>query len=179
MENKIVIIIAFKDFRDEEYFVPKRVFEESGFTVKTASNKKGLAFGADGGEATVDLSISEVNPSHYDAVIFVGGPGCLGNLDNQESYRLSRQTVFYGKILGAICISPLILAKAGVLKGKKATVFSSTFDKSPIRLLGDAGAVYSPEDVVVDGKIITASGPAFAQRFAEEIVEMLTNRHKG
>lgn len=177
MENRVVIIIAFKDFRDEEYFVPKRVFEEAGIVVKTASNKRGLALGADGGETIVDLLISEVNPSNYDAVVFVGGPGCLESLDNQESYRLSQQTVFYGKTLGAICISPLILAKAGVLKGKKATVFSSAFDKSTIRFLGDNGAIYIPEDVVVDGKIITASGPSFAQRFAEEIIEVTTDRH--
>ena len=179
MGKKIVIIIAFKDFRDEEYFLPKRIFEESGFAVKTASNKKGLALGADGGEAEAQMLISEVNPSFYDAIIFVGGPGCLESLDNPESHHLCRETVFRGKILGAICISPLILAKAGVLKGKKATVFSSSFDKSPIRILEDAGAVYSPEGVTSDGKIVTASGPGFARSFAGEIIEMLTDRHTG
>ena len=40
LENKkIAMIVAFKDFRDEEYFVPKEILETAGAEVKTASNK--------------------------------------------------------------------------------------------------------------------------------------------
>ena len=47
-EKSIVMIIAFRDFRDAEYFVPKEILEEAGVEVKTASNKLGVAVGADG-----------------------------------------------------------------------------------------------------------------------------------
>lgn len=172
--KKVVMIIAFRDFRDAEYFIPKEIFEKEGIEVKTASNKKGTAIGADGGEAEVEFLISEINPKEYDAVIFVGGPGALNALDNESSYKLARETIAENKILAAICIAPTILAKAGVLKGKNATVWSSLFDKSPIKVLKENGANYIAEPVVRDGNIITANGPEAAKKFGEEISKALT-----
>jgi len=175
-DKKIVMIIAFQDFRDVEYFVPKEILEAAGAEVKTASNKKGIAIGADGGDVEVNLLVSEINPADFDALVFVGGPGCLENLDNEDSYKIARETVSQDKILASICISPVILAKAGVLEGKKATVWSSPMDKSPIRTLESHGAVYQSESVVIDGKIITANGPAAAKKFGEAILKALTEK---
>lgn len=172
--KKIVMVIAFRDFRDAEYFVPKEILEETGAEVKTASNKKGTAIGADGGDTEVDLLISEINPSDFDAVIFVGGPGCLGNLDNEDSYKIVRVFVSQDKVLAAICVSPMILAKADVLNGRKATVWSSTFDRSPIKTLINNGAIFEDRSVIVDGKIITANGPVAANEFGQKIIEVLT-----
>ena len=172
---KIIFVIAFRDFRDEEYFTPKEILAAASFEIKTASNKKGTAVGADGGEAEVDFLVSEVNPADFDAVVFVGGPGCLKNLDNEESYNLARETIAKNKILAAICISPIILAKAGVLKGKKATVWTSPMDKSAIKVLEENGVIYQNKAVVSDGKIITADGPSSAKEFGEKIIEALTS----
>jgi len=172
--KKVAIVTAFKDFRDEEYFVPKEILEKAGVEVKTASNQKGTARGADGGEAKVDLLISEINPVEFDAVVFVGGPGCLDNLDNETSYKVIKETVAQGKVLASICISPVILAKAGVLQGKKATVWSSSMDRGPVKTLEENGADYQEESVVVDGKIITGNGPGAAKEFGQAIVEVLT-----
>ena len=191
--KKVAMIIAFRDFRDEEYFVPKEILEKAGVEIKTASNKMGRAIGADGGEVWVDLLISEINPtefadlqsksshdsiqsiSSFDAVVFIGGPGCLENLDNENSYKVARETVFQNKVLASICISPVILAKAGVLEGKKATVWSSPLDRGPVKILKENGAIYQDEMVVVDGKIITGNGPGAAEEFGKAIVEALTS----
>jgi len=175
IENKkIAMIIAHRDFRDEEYFVPKEILEGAGAEVKTASNQMGRALGADGGEVEIDLLVKDLNPAEFDVVVFIGGPGCLGNLDNENSYQVAKETVSQNKILASICISPIILAKAGVLKGKKATVWSSPMDRSPVKILEENGAIYQDELVVVDGKIITGNGPGAAKEFGEAIVEVLT-----
>ena len=193
LENKkIAMIVAFKDFRDEEYFVPKEILETAGAEVKTASNKMGRAIGADGGDVEIDLLVENLNlaefddlqrkSSHnsiqsissFDAVIFIGGPGCLENLDNENSYRVARETVSQNKVLASICISPTILAKAGVLGGKRATVWSSPMDRGPVKILENNGAIYQDESVVVDGKIITGDGPAAAKEFGQAIVKALT-----
>lgn len=172
--KKIAIIIAHRNFRDEEYFVPKEILEGAGTEVKTASNQMGRALGADGGETEVNLLISEIDMADFDVVVFIGGPGCLENLDNENSYKLAEETVSQNKILASICISPIILAKAGVLAGKRATVWSSPMDKSSVKILRENGAIYQDELVVVDGKIITGNGPTAAKKFGEEIVEALT-----
>jgi len=80
--------------------------------------------GADGGEVAVDYNIKEVKPGNFDLVVFVGGPGALKHLDNETGYKIAGETIETKKHLAAICIAPAILAKAGVLKNKKATVWS-------------------------------------------------------
>jgi len=172
-EKSIVMIIAFRDFRDAEYFVPKEILEEAGAEVKTVSNQKGIAIGADGGEVEVDLLINELNPAEFDGVVFIGGPGAIQYLDNENSYKVAQETVSQNKILASICVSPVILAKAGVLSGKRATVWSSPLDKSPVRILEKNEAIYQEKSVVVDGKIVTANGPAAAEEFAKAIITAL------
>ena len=172
-EKSIVMIIAFRNFRDAEYFVPKEILEEAGAEVKTVSNQKGIAIGADGGEVEVDLLINELNPAEFDGVVFIGGPGAIQYLDNENSYKVAQETVSQNKILASICVSPVILAKAGVLSGKRATVWSSPLDKSPVRILEKNEAIYQEKSVVVDGKIVTANGPAAAEEFAKAIITAL------
>ena len=172
-KKKAVFIIAFEDFRDQEYFVPKEILGEKGIEVKTISTKKGTAVGADGGDTNVDLTLDQVNVADFNAVIFVGGPGCLEYLDNEKSYKITKEVTQQNKILGAICISSIILAKAGVLNGKKATVWASALDRGPIKILEENGAYFIDEKVVQDGNIITANGPAAAQEFGKKILENL------
>jgi len=173
LKKSVVFIVAFRDFRDEEYFIPKRAIEQAGFNVFTASTKQGVAVGADGGEAVVDVLVGEVNPKKHEAIIFIGGPGALRYLDNDESYRLARETRSNGKVLGAICIAPVVLAKAGMLDGKKATVWSSPLDKSTIRILQDHGAEYAADSALIDGKLVTANGPSSAHEFGEKLLTLL------
>ena len=174
LENKkIAMIIAFQDFQDEEYFIPKKIFEAAGFEVKTISNKKGVAIGSKGGEVNVDFLAEDIDLANFRAVVFIGGLGCLKSLDNEIFYNLARETVSKNKILGSICISPIILAKSGVLQGKKATVWSSALDKFAVKILKNSGADYQSASVTVDGKIITASGPSAAKEFAEEIIKAI------
>ena len=154
---KVLFVIAKKDFRDIEYFAPKAIMENAGHSVETASNGKvgESAFGADGGEVKIDINIADTDAGDFNAVVFVGGPGTLENLDNEQSYNLAKETVAKNKILAAICIAPVILAKAGVLKGKKSTVWGSDID------------------VIQDGNIITANGPKAAEKFGEMIKKSL------
>lgn len=175
MNKKVAIIIALRDFQDKEYFGTKEVLEGAGIKTTTVSAKKETATGAYGGEVKVDLTLDEINIADYDAVVFIGGGGALKYLDNEVCYKIAKETVKAGKVLGAICISPVILAKAGVLAEKKATVWSSPLDKGPIKILKENRAEYLDEDVVVDAKIITANGPSSARKFGEKIIELLNN----
>jgi len=172
-DKKISIIIAFRDFRDEEYFIPKGILEGAGAKVTTVSTKPGTAIGANGGDVEVNLLLENLNPVDFDAVVFIGGSGCLKNLDNEKSYRIIKETVSQNKVLASICISPIILAKAGVLEGKKATVWNSAMDKSGIKILENSGAIFQSDSVVTDGKIVTANGPNAAKEFGQAIIETM------
>ncbi len=172
--KRVAFIVSSRDFRDEEYFIPKENLEKRGAEIYTFSNNKGMILGADGGEGEAEKELSELNPKNYSAIVFIGGPGALKFLDNEESYRIAQKTVAEDKLLAAICISPVILAKAGVLRGVKATVFSSSMEREPVRILKDNGALHREDDVIKDGKIITANGPGAVEQFSREIEKALS-----
>ncbi|MEA2092591.1 MAG: DJ-1/PfpI family protein [Patescibacteria group bacterium] len=171
MNKKILMVVAEKDFMDEEYFIPREFFEKSGYEVVVMSSKKGLAIGVFGGEVVAGIDPKSFNPENLSALVFVGGPGAVEYLDNQDFYEVVQKTEKEGVVLGAICISPVILAGAGVLKNKKATVWSSDMDKRGVERLKQKGALYKKEKVVIDGKTVTANGPDAATEFAEKVVE--------
>jgi len=167
------MIIAFKDFQDQEYFNSRQVFESHGAEIVNVSASSGKASGTYGGEVEIDKKLEEVDVKDFDAVVFIGGPGAAGYIDDAKCHQIAKETVEKDKVLGAICIAPAILAKAGVLQGKKATVWTSLLDKSAAKILKENGADYRGEDVVADGKIITANGPAAAEKFGQAIVTLL------
>ncbi|MFA5392624.1 MAG: DJ-1/PfpI family protein [Candidatus Paceibacterota bacterium] len=173
MEKKILMIVAFKDFKDEEYFITKEVLEKAGFLIETTSSQKGMALGTEGGEAVITLLPNEVNPQNYEGIVFVGGSGMGKELENQEFQKLAQEFVKNDKIVAAICVAPGLLAKAGVLNNIKATVWSSVLDKSQVKILEENGAIYNKGPVVIDGKVVTADGPDAAQEFGKAIVSLL------
>jgi protease I len=171
--KKIAMIIAFQDFRDEELFIPRSIFLAEGAEVKLISSKKGKALGIFGGIIDVDFTFEEFDVKDFDAVIFVGGAGAHQYIEDKRCWEIAQKAVAEGKLLGAICIAPSILARAGILKGKRATVWQSPLDKSAVKILKEGGAKFEKAPVVVDGKIITANGPEAARKFAEAIIKSL------
>jgi len=166
--KSILMIIAHRDFRDEEYKEPRRIFEARGATVTVASSSLEVAKGMLGAQVKPDLLLKDVTVADYDAIVFVGGSGAREYWDDPVAHTVAQEAVAQGKVLAAICIAPATLAKAGVLKGKKATVFSSE-----VKALEAGGANYTGASVERDGLIITANGPKAATRFAEEIAKAL------
>ncbi len=166
--KKVVMIISKNNFRDEEYLQPKEILTKAKVKVITASSSKGTAKGMLGATQNVDISVNEIDAKNYDAVIFIGGSGASEYFDNKQAHKIVRDAISGKKILGAICIAPITLAKAGVFKNKKATVFSSEVEE-----LKKWGANYTGKKVEVDGNIITASGPEAAKQFGEKILEIL------
>ena len=75
------------------------------------------------------------------------------------------------KVVAAICLAPVVLARAGILKGKKATYFNSPVS---FREMKAGGAVLVDKAVVTDGRIVTANGPAAAAEFADTFIRTLT-----
>jgi protease I len=90
-------------------------------------------------------------------------------LNSSEVHSLFRLAMKKEKFVGAICIAPRILAEAGILKNKKATGWDGDNELGDI--LVKAGAEYIREPVVVDGTLITASGPAVARDWGLAIVQ--------
>lgn len=169
--KKILIVIAPQNFRDEEFTVPKAAFERLGAKVEVASTRLGTARGMLGLEVNVNLLIGNANPNDYSAIVIAGGTGSKQYLWNDENLReLVKQFQYRNKIVAAICLSPAVLAEAGLLNGREATVYP---DSEAMQILRDNGAIYRDERVVISDKIITARDPESAGEFAAAIINLL------
>ena len=174
MAQPILLIVAHENYQPIEYQDPKRVLEENGYTVVTASNKSGTATAKDESTTTVDLTLEEIEPSDYAGIFFVGGPGAMDHVDGELAYYIAQRAQALRIPHGAICIATRILAAAGVLEEKEATGWNGDGMLPAIYEAYDVE--YQPEkEVVVDGIIITATGPDAAVDFGNAIVNVLHN----
>jgi len=163
MARKALVIIAQQGFQDVELDGTRQGLKDAGFDVVLASEAAGECVGKFGGSEQATIALKDVRVEDYDRVAFIGGPGAHKLASNLDAQRIAVETEMAKKPLGAICIAPTILAEAGVLNGKKATVHNK--DGEPEKLLKARGATYTGEDVTVDGLIVTGNGPEAAKAF--------------
>jgi protease I len=168
---KVLMVVAEKDFRDEEFKVPYELIKTAGHSVTIASSAPGTAHGRLGMRVTPDTVISAVDPSDYDALVIAGGSGCQTYLwSNKPLLEAVKKVYEKGGVVAAICIAPAVLARAGIIKGRRCTVFQSP---EAISEMEKGGCVLQGKSVVVDGRIATANGPAAAKAFGEAIIKLL------
>lgn len=174
-DKKVLIVIAPKDFRDEEYFQPKVVLQAAGIEVVTAADSsEEEATGVQGGKARIDLPLSQVKVEDFDCVVFVGGPGTKIYFRKKEVLSLVKEFYKMGKIVGAICIAPMILANAKILEGRKAVVFPSLQKQMAAK-----GIKVTTKKIEISDKVITAVGPEVALEFGQKLVDLLKAANKG
>lgn len=167
MVKKALMVIAPNDFRDEEFFDTKGVLEDSGIEITVVNSTGQPSKSMFGKIVKPDMNFYDADTEEYDAIVFVGGQGTHAYFDNRRALELAREFNESGKIVAAICIAPVILARAGLLSGKKATVFPSS--RNEINAVG----TYTGSKVERDGNIITGNGPEAAVEFGKAIVEAL------
>ncbi len=168
--KKALLVIAQKGYQDVELKGTRDGLLAAGFSVVFCSSEAGECIGKYDGRETAQIAMKDVELSEYDRVAFIGGPGAFALADDNDALTLAGAVEKAKKPLGAICIAPTILAAAGVLRGKKATVATPSEEQVPF--LESKGATYTGEPVTVDGLIVTANGPNAAVEFGKTFAEM-------
>jgi len=163
---KFLFIIAPQGYQDIEYETPKKILQDKGHEVTTASTVH-EATGALGGQTKVDLLLQEAKVENFDAIVFIGGPGSQTYFTDKQAHKLAQDFYNAGKNVAAICAAPIILGKAGLLQGKKATCYAGGAE-----MLTETGAIYTGNPVEKDGLLITASGPPSAKLFGEALAKL-------
>ncbi|MBZ5552986.1 MAG: DJ-1/PfpI family protein [Acidobacteriia bacterium] len=170
--KRVVMVIAPDQFRDEELLVPRQILEAAGATVKVASRSKMECTGMLGAKVKPELLISEVKMAEFDAIVVVGGMGSPEYLwGDRLLHALLVEAQASGKTTAAICLSGAVLARAGVLTGRRATVYQTA---DSMKEFEKGGVVYTGEPVTVDGNLVTGENPDAARAFGEAIVAKLT-----
>ena len=176
-----VLYLMGDGFRPEEYFYSKAVVDDAGIEVETAGARRGTIpareIPGQPQSTESDMSFDDVNLNEYDGIVVPGGsPGWINLMKDERVLELIREAFERGMMAASICSSGAVLAKAGILKGRKATIWPGQDDDIrggggiPVK----ADESYLNETVVVeDGNIITANGPWASEAFGEAIARYL------
>ena len=170
---KILLFLA-DGFEEVEALTVVDYLRRMEITVETVSiTEDERVKGAHDISIIADTNLSKLEDiASYDGVVIPGGlPGATNLRDNQDVVKIVKKMNENGKLTAAICAGPIVLEKAGIIKGKKVTSYPG-FEE------GLNGGIYLEENVVRDGNIITSRGPALAVDFAIEIIDYLLGKEK-
>ena len=168
----MVYLFLAEGFEDMEAVVPFDLMKRAGIKVKTVGIGGKTVKSAHGLSVTAEISESEVDLKKAEAFVFPGGWPGAKNLKNSETVNNAITFALHNNIIiGAICASPgYVLSGTGALSGKKYTCFPG-FEVPE--------GEYTAGKVEIDGKLITACGPAAAKDFALALVKAINGSLDG
>ena len=140
--------------------------KENYFKLKTVGTTEESIKCAHGLTVLPDESLG--NLSEYDVIVIPGGPGTSEAMNNEVLLNQVKQAYKTGKLVCSVCTGAFVLAKAGILKGRKATTYHTEMDKLSI-----FGAIPVKERVVVQDNIITGAGVSASLDVGLKVVEKL------
>ncbi|MDY3928436.1 MAG: DJ-1 family glyoxalase III [Clostridia bacterium] len=165
----MIYVLLTDGFEETEAIEPIDIMRRAGLMVTTAGVGSQLVKGAHNITVKADILIDDINKTDMELLMLPGGPGHT-SLDNNEKVQELIDYAYENDLyIAAICASPSIIGKKGLLKGKKATCFPG-YEKYL------TGAEYVPDKAVADGKIITGKGAGAAADFGFLIVETLRKK---
>lgn len=159
------LVLLADGFEEIEAVTIIDVLRRGEITVTTASLGARRVTGSHQIALEADMLLEGVAVEDFDALVLPGGPASKTLREDARAQATIRRAAAAGKLLAAVCAAPTALEAAGVLAGKRATVY-------PGNQLPSARQVEEP--VVEDGDVITSRGPGTAMAFALKLVERLS-----
>lgn len=169
VSNKVAIFVA-DGTEPAEAVVPADILSRGGVDVTFVSAMPTVSVAlAQGVHIEADIILDELEPSNYDLLVVPGGSEGVARLGKCQKMidALAKFIVDSTKFVGSICAGPTILANNALLEGRRATCYPGCEDGFP------AGVYQSGVDVVVDGNLITATGPGTAYAFGLALLAAL------
>lgn len=176
LKGKRVAVLMTDGVEQIEYTSPRSFLEQHGAQVVLLSPKaagesiQGFNRLTPGDKFKVERNVKDAKPCDYDALVLPGG------VANPDRLRLSPHSIDFirefaesDKPIAAICHGPWTLIDAGVAQAKHMTSWPSLMVD-----LRNAGAEWSDEPVVVDGRLITSRKPDDLPLFNDAILKELT-----
>ncbi|MCL1928923.1 MAG: DJ-1/PfpI family protein [Treponema sp.] len=177
MQKKVLTFLA-EGFEEVEAVTPIDYLRRAGITVTIAAiTAEKMVRGAHNITIAADTTIADLeqseqlNAASWDGVFVPGGmPGASNLAACAAAGNFYKAMNAAGKTVAAICASPAVfLAPLGLLEGKKFTCYPG-MEKNAV------GGKWLAEKTVVDGNLVTGSGPGTAVTFAVTLVEIFAGK---
>jgi len=165
--KKVLLVIPHTQFRDEEFFETAKILKDEGAQVVVASTSARTCHGMKGATVQADVAIADAKADEYAGVVLCGGSSVPEFFWNDKKLiELVTAMGAAGKVVAAICLATVVLAKAKLLTDREATVY---YLPAALEELKAGGAKYVKESLLVHNNIILAEGPPDSQRFGQAI----------
>jgi protease I len=169
---KVAFIID-EMFEDSEFRVPYDEVRSAGHEAVIVGLSSGKKLEGKKGKETIttDVSIDEVSPEDFDALVIPGGYSPDKVRANEKMVSLTRSIFQAGKPTAAICHAGWVLAEGDLIRGKTVTSWPS------IRTdLINAGANWVDQEVVEDDNLITSRKPGDLDAFTKALLTQIEQR---
>lgn len=164
---RVAVLLA-EGFEEGESLFVVDILRRAGFHCDSVSTGGEMITGAQGIVVKADRTWTD-ELQDYDMLVLPGGmPGAKNLADDQRVIDLVKSFAQQEKFIGAICAAPMVLERAGVVKGRTLTSYPGESYRSLLR-----EANYVEEIVAVDNNLITSRGPASTLAFAYALVDAL------
>lgn len=165
--KKVLLILA-DGFEEIEALGTADVLRRLGIEVTLAGLKsEEKVCGAHRMLIAPDAALSDVAEKDFDAVILPGGMPGAANLDKSPVVTaVLEKADREKKVIAAICAAPFVLAKRGLLEGRKFTMYPG-FESE----LG--GLSYTSNHAETDGRVVTGKGPGAVFEFTKHLAASL------
>ncbi len=176
-ESKIILLVIPQNrFCDQQLLDLKAVFEEIPLKTVILSKSGKEAVGEMKTRLIPDGILADWDKRYlpnkkYDAVVVVGGKGAKNSIWNDPILpQILTDHFRAGKVVGALGLSVVSLARAGLLTRQEA---SAPAHEGCIRELEDAGVVAVEEPLIFSNQIVTAGEDSGGKIFGKKILELL------
>jgi protein deglycase len=166
--SRVLVPLA-EGFEEIEAVTVIDLLRRAGIEVLVAGLSAGPVTGSHGITLEPDVALQDVLEETFDMVALPGGmPGAKHLAEDSRLCALLQRMAADDRYIAAICAAPGVLAKAGLLAGKRATSFPGFLspESAPLTQVLE-------EAVVEDGKVITSRGPGTAMDFALALIQRL------
>ncbi len=167
----MIYVLLADGFEEIEAIEPIDIMRRAGLSVKTVGVSDKLVTGSHNITVTADILIDEVDTADMELLMLPGGPGHTNLVESEKVQALIRFAADNEIYISAICASPSVIGRLGLLKGRKATCFPG-FEEFL------EGAEVLCDKAVADGKFITGKGAGAAADFGFLMVEILCGKAK-
>ena len=168
----MVYVFLADGFEEIEAIAPVDMLRRAGLEVKTVGIGKRVVTSGRGISVNADIIDSEAVFDNLQMIVLPGGIPGAENLFNSEIVKKFIAFANENKLhIGAICATPFILGKMGLLKGIKATCYPG-YEKDL------EGAIIANESIVADKNFITARGAGVSIEFGLALVAALCGKEK-
>lgn len=178
LEALNIAILVTDGFEQVELVDPRQALDDAGANTKIVSPKKdkvrGWKFTEWGDELPVDLSLNHTTPHEFDALLLPGGvisPDKLRMMP--EAVEFVRAFFDSGKPVAAICHGPWTIIETGYARGRRMASWPSL--KTDLR---NAGAVWTDEEAVTDGNLVTSRKPDDIPAFNRAVNSLFSRAEK-